>query len=802
MKKITSVLTALLFLTAVSCGNNTKEEKPETPQNYTAEKLSDIAMYKKENIMLPSEMQQVYTFMPYNNSSNYLLLGFGSKSPEFWKVNADFTEFETVEFPEFDIGKAYDLDAGNDGTVTVFVNHVDYGDLEPVGLYEYPENYDEAEYDAAAEYKFMIKTFNMNGELVSSADVKGYGGTAEKSSMINGVYTDSNIVIAGLSGTYEIFSTDGTYIGELSADDGDIDTIGHDKDGRLICTVAYKENETDKLKICLINPDGTLTDYNNTVYDFSETPQGIQQGSGDYSFFLYSRSTLFGIKNDTAEIVPLININVSGISSDSLKGIFLMDDGSIAIMSNNYTDYSVDFRKYIPRTTEEMEGIPVLTYGVCSGEGQEKFALEKINEWNDMGKDFMLELKFYTENYDNPSIVLDEISQDALSGNLPDIMETYNGRFGDINLAEKGSFCDLYEFIDSDETFNRDCFVPNVLECIEKDGKLYSLPNRFALNLGLFAKTKFVGSAEEWSFDKYVDMIINPPIETETEYDSKHRRVYMIRPTEWIDIQNASCSYTDQTFIRFLEWCSEAESLESVYPTMEEYENMSDEERRADYIEQQRLFIDDKAVFTSNTLLASYENYVRTSRGEFNGEPITYLETPSIDPWDELSVSADSEYKEFAWEYIKSRCTDEFYTVGMSDNSFTGPFPVTKTGLEYYGNFERTHYTDYTKFAETKDDPEWKDYKGVVYQLDSSIYQNCIKCGEITDEDVKTVNEFIAAAKPDNKRYINPGVDFYQQFYNIYDEETDRFFNGDCTAEECAEVLQNRANIYLSEKLS
>ncbi|MDE7104291.1 MAG: hypothetical protein K2O36_00250 [Ruminococcus sp.] len=796
MKKIISLSVAFaLLLTAVSCSNGTdKFKNQKIQQNYTAEKLSNIAAYRKENIMLPSEMRQIYTFMPYNNSNEYLLLGTGTKTPEFWKVNDDFTEFETVEFPEFDIGKTYDLDASNDGTVTLFVNHVDYGDLPPISLYEYPEDYDEAKYDAVAEYKFMIKTFNMNGELISSADVTGYGGIAEKSSMINGVSTDGNIVIVELSGASEIFNTDGTYIGELTTDEGDIDTIGKDKDGKLICTVAYKENETDKLKICYINPDGTLSDYNNTTYDFSETPQGIQQGTGDYSLFLYSRSTIFGIRNNNAEIVPLLNINVSGTSSNSLKGFKLMDDDNIALMSNNYSDYSVNFKKYIPRTVEEMEGIPVLKYGVCSGAGQEQYYTSDINDWNDEGHDFMLELKFYTINWNDESIVFDEISQDALSGNLPDIMKTDNGSFGNLNLAEKGAFYDLYEFIDNDDIFTRDYFVPNVLECLETDGKLYSLPNRFGLDLGKMAKTKFVGNAEEWSFGKYVDMTINPPIDIEIDYDSKQRRFDMISFTDWIDMKTATCNYTDETFIKFLNWCNEADALESVYPTFEEYENMSDEESEANYIEQQRRYIDDKAIFTGHSLM-SYENYVRDTRGEFGGEPITYLEEPTISSWDELSISVNSEYKEFAWEYIKSRCTDEFYTIGMSDNSFTGPFPITKTDLKYYENFERTHYTDYTKYDETKDDPKWKDYKGIVYQLSSSIYQDAIQCGEITDEDVAIVNEFITNAKP-KKQYLQ----FTEEYYNIINEETDRFFNGGCTAEQCADAIQSRVSIYLSER--
>ncbi|MCM1133426.1 MAG: hypothetical protein NC340_08140 [Ruminococcus flavefaciens] len=791
MKRIRLFLAVIIMLTAVSCSNGTSHPSEQTPsQNYTAEKLSNITAYRKENIELPSEMRQMYTFMPYNNSTEYLLLGAGTRVPEFWHVNADFTEFELVEFPEFAVGKSYDLDAGNDGTVVTFVNHADYGDLEPIGLYEYPESYDEELYDANAEYKFMINTYSCDGSLVSSADVQGYGGIADKMSLINEVTTDGKTVIVLLSGAYEIFSTDGTYIGELTADEGDIDTIGKDKDGRLICSVAYKEEEADKLKICLINPDGTLSDYNSTVYDFEETPQGIQQGTGDYSFFLWSRSTIFGIRSDNAEIVPLFNIHASGMTSGEIDGIYITDDGNVAVISNDYSNYSVSFKKYIPRTAEEMANIPVLTMGVF-GDGE----IERrnfINPWNDEGHDFMLELKSYEADIDENGIahLNNTLQEDIISGNMPDIMLT-DGTVAGINLAEMGVFCDLYEFMDKDDVYTRDYFVPNVLECFETDGKLYSLTDRFCIEAGKVAKTRFVGDGSDWSFDKYADMIINPPVDIEIEYDSKERRSYFgLSSTDWVDFDTMTCHFTDDSFVKFLNWCNEAENIESVYP---DWEETTIEEDEANYVIERRRYIDDREIFANFTWLR-YGNYVEDTRGMFGGEEITYLETPTLTGDNYFAISANSEYKELAWEYIKSRCSDDAYK--MPENGFTGPFPVTKSGLEYYENYERTHYTDYTQYDETKDDPEWKDYKGLIYQLGFSIYENALKLGEITDEDVQAVNDMIARAEPAEESNIAIGFDFY----NIVDEEMNVFFNGGCTAEECAETIQSRASIYLSEQ--
>lgn len=778
MKKILSILCALMLIT-VSCA-----EKPQEIKSYTAEKLNDVVNYKKESMKVPENCNQIWSFMSYNKGEDCLLLGSGLRTPEFWHTS-DFENYEIVEFLEFDIGKSYDLDMADDGTLVSFVNHTDYGDLEPIGLYEYPEGYDEELYDANAEYSFMIKTYK-DGALISSADVADFGVTPEKDTTINGVYSDGETVIANISGAFEMFTVSGEYIGELSSDMGDIDTIGKNRDGKLICSVAYKEGEADKLKICLINPDGTLSDYNSTVYDFAETPQGIQQGTGDYNFFLWSRSTLFGIKPD-GEIVSLFNINAAGLTSDMIQGFVLTENGNTAAIYNDNVSWTVNFKEYIPRTQEEMDSIPVLTFGAIGG--GDYVMNNFVTPWNDEGHEFIFEYKNYDIQIDETGVAdMSELSEDMLSGNLPDIMLFSNDY--DENLAGNGALCDLYEFIDNDEEISRETFVPNVLNCFENDGKLYSLPDRFYINAGKVAKTKFVGDGSDWNFDKYIDIIVNSPVDVEIEYDSKKRRFYQIQYTEWIDEENAVCHYDDENFVKYLEWCNEAENIESVYP---DWEERTEEEDKADYIKQQKRYIEDREVLGS-IIFGRYEDYVQSTRGEFGGEEITYLETPKLEGNNNIAITSTSEHKELAWEYIKSRISDENYE--MPENGFVGPFPITKSGLEYYENFERTHYTDYAQYDETKNDPEWKDYKGIVYQLQFSIYEDCIKCGEITDEDVKTVSDLIARAEPSDEVYFPLDEDYY----TIVEGEVQKFFHGEITAEECAENIQNRVSIYLAER--
>ena len=102
------------------------------------------------------------------------------------------------------------------------------------------------------------------------------------------------------------------------------------------------------------------------------------------------------------------------------------------------------------------------------------------------------------------------------------------------------------------------------------------------------------------------------------------------------------------------------------------------------------------------------------------------------------------------------------------------------------------------------EDQTLADYGGIVYNTwtkddeGNYIYEYL---GYVDDEIIAEVDELIANALPTyeisiygNFTALEAGETFY-----IFNEEIERFFHGEITAEECAAVLQDRISIYLSE---
>ena len=786
MKKLLSLtLTLAMLISAVSCD---KKENPKTQpkQSYTAEKMS-VAAYKKEALPLPENMQMVYSVMPYNNGEDYLMLGTSTRTPEIWKVKGDFSESEIIEYPEFDVGVNYNLTATNDGTIVLFVCHADYGDLPPIPLYEYPNEEEQEKYDAAAEYSFMIKTYSPDGKLQSEVTVEDFGVVPDKSVNLQAVYSDGEIVIAEINGGFEMFDFNGKYLGEFKTDKGEVDCFGQDNQGNLICALKNTVEEQEILTFCKVEKDGKLTELNNTEYKFDETVYEMQASSGEYCLLLRTNSQIYGVKSDTQEIVSLFDISTSGYSTNYIKGYRVLPDGNIALLIMNGSQWKIELKKLIPRTEEEMANIKTITLGI---EGN-SFIENYVTEWNDSGNDFLVEVVKYSSDYEDRDAVFDQMKQDALSGNLPDLMsfEYDYGVMNNVDFVSMGVLEDLYTFMDKDDLFTRDYFMPSVLTCFENNGELPLLPSRVHLELGTVAKTKFVGDGSDWSFEKELDMTINPPIDREIQNDSKYTRLGLgVVWEDWIDYTDGTCHFTDDSFIRYLNFCNEAEEIdvyeEKTDKEWEEYMKSDEfkEEMRRDALK----YIEDREIFSIESILR-YGNYTEMAKGKFGGEPITILGDVTFRNWDGFAITKTSENKELAWEFIKSRMTDQYYT----DNLDSAPFPVTKTGYKLYNDHH--FYNEYTDFNDVYYDEDIRGYVGLVYHVSDD---ELMKIGKVTEEDATAVDKYFNMATRKHK------ITFKRdKIYEIFNEEIAKFFNGGYTAEKCAEVLQDRISTYISEQI-
>ncbi len=790
MKKLIALIMATGFLLgAVSCSGGSKKEKEVG--NLVAEKMS--VAYKRSKIDNPTTLQQIYTFKTYNGGENIFILGFGATIPEFYTVDKSFTDFKLLEIPEFDIGVSYDLDITDDGTIVSVVNSVDYGNL-PTPDYSSPD-YDEELYDRNAQYTLKVNTYSVEGKLLSSCPLEDFPVTPDKSTSTQGLVTDGENVIVNLNGEHHIIKTDGTYVGRLSdkRDTFKLREVGKDREGNLVC--AMIDFDADKLELCGVDMStGEFTPAENT-YSFAETVSSeILPGTGDYSMFITSMTTVYGIRSDDSSIEQVFSIIDSNLNSNNIGGFYLEADGNVVIPDNGDM-FSLTFRRFTECDPAELENIPTIT--IASFYERSWGPVDIVNNLNDTQTDFRAEYKFYCPNDATAEEGNEAFAQDVVSGNLPDILYLNNcSHMGSVNMKEQGGLCDLYEFMDKEgSTLTRDMLIPNVAELLETDGKMYCLAPNFSIDLGYVIKTENASGIEKWDYDTYSQTYMNLPegMGLDNYYtsvaDTKYTRyANLMIGTQFIDYENATCSFDSDKCIEYLKYCDLA-------PLEVEYVEHSEEEAHQNFIDQQRAIRDDTALLHYMGF-GIYESYYRMKYGTFGGEDFTILGNPGKDGGEIFAVfdsgyaiTENSPNKDLAWSIISSLCEDEYYdenTVNFDRGvRYTGSFPITQSGLEVLAENEQTPRNNSSFVL----DPT---YTGLLEDMGGE-YAEMI--GSITPEEIEEVNEIIYSLdKTEEYRAWD------DTFHTIMWEEIDRFFNGDCTAEECADALQSRLSIYIAEK--
>ncbi|MCM1382554.1 MAG: extracellular solute-binding protein [Muribaculaceae bacterium] len=167
------------------------------------------------------------------------------------------------------------------------------------------------------------------------------------------------------------------------------------------------------------------------------------------------------------------------------------------------------------------------------------------------------------------------------------------------------------------------------------------------------------------------------------------------------------------------------------------------------------------------------------------GEPVTFMGYPDVGgngsvarSWAaQFAVFADTENKDGAWEFIKY-----FYSEEYQDGYFLDPLknggylPVRVSALEKLAEEAKQPIRNGNKYIE----PYITDAAG-----------NEIPIGTNTDEDNQKVYDLLNGAVFSEPNY---------EIINIIKEEAGSYFSGQKSAEQAAEIIQNRVQNYLDEQ--
>lgn len=783
MKKITSILTALsLICTLTACS---KGGGSESAQSFTAEKLSDVA-YKQEKLPLPENASILYGAVPFDSGNKVYMLGAAEVSPAFWIADRDLGKFERRDLPDFDIGIIYNFGVSNDGEFAVITVHADYGDL-PAPDPSSPD-YDEARYDAAAEYSLRLMVYGADDKLKSDVTVEDYREQVGKQTMLGDSAFDGKHMVVNIGGGFEVFSAEGKYLSELTAGEGEtISDVSVDSTGRLVCAVEVENGTVD---IRGVNAAECSLEGGDR-YVLGESVQQLLSGTSDYPLFIRTRSTIYGVGSDGA-LTALMDVNATNVNVNNIIGFSLGTDGNIIVCTTDYTKWQSKLIRFTECDPAELGDVTKLRIGVDSEHSLE----QEVSYFTDEYPNIQVERVVYENTGDDPlAPQFTQFDEDVLSGNLPDILNVQrDGTFCRVNVAEKGALIDLMPYMEKDENVKPEDIFPNVLETISTDGKVYALPYRFCADMGYICKKKWADKLihGDFNFNTYMDAVENRPEGMNFDYyhesDTWWDRTGVADMTWWIDADNYTCNFDSDSFIRYLRYCAGGKDPDTVDLTdlYEDPLNPTEAEIQRGFIMQQMQYRNDKTLF-DRLSLGNFDNYMDEIKGSFGGEEITYLGNPRMDGahtyvdlrLNTFGITKDSKQPDVAWQFISFIESYDFEGNGWS----LAGFPITEK--RFYELADRNRFDGVKQFPEQEGDG---------YAWNNG--EKTIGLGPLTDEDIEFIHDCLTNAEVPPK-----SLNIYDNdYYNIIDEERQALFAGESTPEQCAKYLQNRIGIYLSER--
>ena len=671
-------------------------------------------------------------------------------------------------------------------------------------------SYNKYDDEGNSESSNTLYTYDSTGNLVSSIDLSKVVTQEDNDNnrYFNSYIVDSqgNIYIS-LSTCIRVCDKSGNVLFTTPESNGDNEWLNG-----LIFTnsgvpAVYKYSYSDTGSSSkLVEIDLNAKGYGKE-YELGSSINTIYNGSGDYLCYSSSDTGIVGVRADNLQTESVLNLLNLGIDNSNINSMAVNDDGSFVTVSYDYSGMTArsTLSLITPIDSSEVKEKKVLTLGCFYIDWNIR---SQIAEFNKTNEDYTIYATSYSESNDTSdyTAALTKFNNEILAGNVPDILLISSGMPYN-SYASKGLFADLYEFMDKDDVYNRDAFMPNVLKAMEKDGKLYEITPSFTVQT-YAAKKSLVGDATSLTMDQANQILATMPEGATLTNDSQTMTASNFLSTaitfsNFVDYTNATCNFDSPEFKAILETAKK-------YPAEIDYDALYNDNPNY-WMEQETACRENRALLYS-VYFNDFSIYTNT-RDAYFGEDISFVGFPGsgatnatgsvISTGSEIAVSSKSKYKDGAWEFIKLVLDN---AVGEQDSgnygvAITSDASVAEAADEAVKRITSQYYglpvvkSQLQALGQQATIPQtYTDTDGTVQQVDNTYYvgNTEVKVNLITQDEVNMLIDYFST--------VDTIARYDESLTDIINEEANAYFKGTKSVDEAASLIQSRASIYLSEQ--
>jgi len=635
------------------------------------------------------------------------------------------------------------------------------------GAYEIYRDYTNENGEYVSESIQALVCWNEAGEILWTADLME-GISKEEYFYTNGMLIDKDGTLWVSGGMYvKLFDSQGKQIRMTKLDDNISGNFFMEKDGTVFVlawnddyTKQYKQ-DMDKNTLTL----GAKEEFPANIYSYGMIHEGSK-----YDFILTDSTSIYGYNLGDAEPFEIMDTVDSDLYSGNINNVKLINDTQFIAMYYDPTDWRTCVGLFTKVPPEEVKDKTAIVMASMYVDYDLRKRVVDFNKTNDTYRIQMKEYNKYATAEDYLAGYT-QLNTDIISGNMPDVLIVDSQMPIDSYIA-KGLIADLNPLLDSDPELKREDYLENVFEAFSQNGKMYQLVPSFQVS-SIVGKTSIVGDRTGWTMQEFKEVMAAQPEGTlsfsETTKEGMLYTALMMTKDEYIDADTGKCYFDTPGFVELLEFVNE-------FPTEIDYSVWDNNDY---WMEMESAYRENRTILL-NSYFSQYNNFNRVEKGQF-GEDITIIGFPTesrngnaIMPSNQIALSAKSGCQEGAWEFIRYYLTDEY------QDGLEYQFPVKKSAL---AKMEQ----------EATERPYWKDEEGNKEYYDDTYWINDkeIIIEPMTKEEAAEFTEFLTG--------LTLVGAYDQSLMEIVSEEAQAFFEGQKSAQEVADIIQSRMQIYISE---
>ena len=687
-------------------------------------------------------------YIPEMEYSFYYKLNFGRVS--FGGTGMSVSSIDLPE-KEYSCGMSIDPNTGNYVIVTEYTEE-DYSD---------PENY-------VYETRLFMNVYSKTGELVSREELDlgmkedEYYGIYGMGIAANGdicILTDRNLFIlnASLQKVGQIAFSDNQWVESFFVTTDGVPYVYLWTEGGESSESMFYKVDTQQVKL------------GSAVKAPKDFWGGARSGAG-HDLYYSTDKGVYTYDFDTAEEKKILDYVDSDIDYNFISYCVPIDETRIVAVANDPETWesTLSFMEKVP--PEEVADKTIITMGMVYTDYEIRSKVIAFNKASDQYRIRMIEYYEYNNESDWDA-GQKMFNNDIITSNAPDIVVINSGMPVE-SFIDKGVFLNLNPYIDADPDVNKEDMAPNILALGSRGEDTYILTGAF--NIGTMAmKKSLVPNGETLTLAELRQIeqqYGNVPAFRDMTRDDVLRLAMEMNYSEFLDLKTGKCEFNTPAFYELLEYAKH-------YPAEIDWENMDD-----NYWMESETAIRDNRAFLQYYTVGYFNNMAWTEQGVY-GEEVAFVGFPGsgentgvIYPYFQMAISKDCEHPEEAWQFMR-----QFYTYeGQKELDYGVPLNLQVMDEQLEQAQQRPFWIDDDGNKVEYDETYWIGDQEIIIQ-------------PLTAERAQEVKEYVLSV--DKMYYYDASI------IDIIVEEAAPFFAGQKTAEQAADIIQSRVQIYVNENM-